>query len=148
MFEKILKRSLYSTSLRFFWHLLRPNWSIIRGTVSLWSMFENGQLAIFERKCHRFRILLTVPRIINQFGRKRRQKKRKHVDYKLLYEFFKNNSLSINGHRSKIRSVNTLVMPQTFFYWICISMHHFFCRIIVIFFYKNFSFVRKICCIW
>jgi len=31
---------------------------------------------------------LTVPRIIDQFGRKRCQKKRKDVNYKLLYEFF------------------------------------------------------------
>ena len=47
--------NLYSTSLRFFWQLLRQNWSIIRGTVSLWSMFENRQLAVFEGKCRRFR---------------------------------------------------------------------------------------------
>ena len=31
---------------------------------------------------------LTVPRMINQFGRKRCQKKRKVVGYKLLQEFF------------------------------------------------------------
>ena len=34
-FCKNSNRSLQSTSLRFFWHLLRPNWSIIRVTVSL-----------------------------------------------------------------------------------------------------------------
>ena len=31
---------------------------------------------------------LTVPRIIDQFGRKRCQKKRKEVEYKLLQDFF------------------------------------------------------------
>ena len=35
IFGKNSYRNLYSTSLRFFWHLLRPNWSIIRATVSL-----------------------------------------------------------------------------------------------------------------
>ena len=44
-FWKNSYRSLYSTSLRFFLHLLRPNWAIIRGTVSLWSMFENQQMS-------------------------------------------------------------------------------------------------------
>ena len=48
-------RSWQLTSLRFFWHLLRPNWSIIRGAVSLWSMFENREIALIEGKCRRFR---------------------------------------------------------------------------------------------
>ena len=38
-------------------------------------MFENRQLAVFEGKCRR---------IIDEFGRKRYQKKRKDVDYKVL----------------------------------------------------------------
>ena len=41
--------------LRFFWHRLRQNWSFFRGTVRLWSMFENRQIAVFEGKCRRFR---------------------------------------------------------------------------------------------
>ena len=52
-FEKALieacSRHLYAS----FWHLLRPHWSIIWGTVSLWSMFENRQLAVFEGKFFR-----------------------------------------------------------------------------------------------
>ena len=32
-FWKNSYRSFYSRSLRFFWHLLRSNWSIVRGTV-------------------------------------------------------------------------------------------------------------------
>ena len=42
--------SWYLTYLRFFWHLLGPNWSIIRGTVSLCKMYENGKIAVFEGK--------------------------------------------------------------------------------------------------
>ena len=38
-----------------FWQILRPNWSTIRGTVSLWSMIENQQIALIEGKCPRFR---------------------------------------------------------------------------------------------
>ena len=39
------------TSLRFFLHLLRPNWSIFGGIVSLFGkMFENGKIAVFEGK--------------------------------------------------------------------------------------------------
>ena len=43
-------------------HILAPfasKWSIIRGTVSL-KMFESGQIAVFEGKCRRFRILPKV----------------------------------------------------------------------------------------
>ena len=42
-------------SLRFFWHLLYTNWSINWGTVNLWSMFENWQIAVIKGKCRRFR---------------------------------------------------------------------------------------------
>ena len=38
-----------------FWHLLRPNRSIIRCIVSLWNMFENRQIAAIEGKCRRYR---------------------------------------------------------------------------------------------
>ena len=56
-------------------------------------MFENGKIAVFEGECRRFRIIpkvlrLTVPRIIDQCGRKRCQKKRKDESYQLLKEFF------------------------------------------------------------
>ena len=44
---------------------------------------------------------LTVPRMIGQFGRKRCQKKRKDMDYKILLEFFKNTLLCLNGWLSK-----------------------------------------------
>ena len=54
-FWKKSYRSLQSASLRFFWLILRQNWLIIGGTVSLWSMFENRQLTVFEGKCCRFR---------------------------------------------------------------------------------------------
>ena len=51
-------------------------------------MFENGQIAVFEGKCqfpNLPKVLsLTVPQIIDQFGRKRSQKKRKDVSYQLL----------------------------------------------------------------
>ena len=44
------------------------------------SMIADFQTYVVQR--------LTVPRIIDQFGRKRCQKKRKYVDHKLLNEFF------------------------------------------------------------
>ena len=53
---------------------------------------------------------LTVPRIIDQLGRKMCQKKRKDMDY-----------MYINGQLSKIRSVHTYVILRTvYFVWICI----------------------------
>ena len=87
-------RSLKPTSLRFFWYLLCPNWSIIRGTVSLWSMFENRQIALFDGKFRRFRIVKDLwrhpaLRMINQFGRKWIQKKRKDVALYVYLFFFK-----------------------------------------------------------
>ena len=61
-----------------------------------------------------------MARIIDQFGLKRCQMKRKDVDYKLLLEFFKNVLLYISSRLSKIRSVHTYVMPRTvYFGWIC-----------------------------
>ena len=42
---------MQSTPLRFFWHLLRPNWSFIRGTVSPWIMFENRQIVLSDLLC-------------------------------------------------------------------------------------------------
>ena len=54
IFRKNSCRNLSSKSLRFFWYILRPNWSIIRCTMILWSMFKNQQIALIEGKCHRF----------------------------------------------------------------------------------------------
>ena len=78
--------------------------------VGLWKFFENGKIAVFEGECRRFRIIpkvlrLTVPRIIDQCGRKRCQKKRKDESYQLLKEFFSNVLLYMNGRLSNIRSV-------------------------------------------
>ena len=50
--------------------LLRPNWSILRGTVSLRKMFENGKIAVFERKCRQLQIL---PKVCNERIFDRRQ---------------------------------------------------------------------------
>ena len=86
-------RSLYSTSLRFFWHILCPNWSTIRDSVRLqtfrriwnWSHFPlKTAILSFSYNFQR----LTLPRIIDQFRRKMCQKKRKDVSYQLLWEFF------------------------------------------------------------
>ena len=52
-----VQQNMYLTSSRFFWHILRPNWLIIPGIVSLCKMFENCQIAVFEGKCPQFRIL-------------------------------------------------------------------------------------------
>ena len=59
-FGKNSCRSWYVTSLRFFWHFLRPNRSIFGGTVSHWKKFENGKIAVFEGKWRRFRIFPKV----------------------------------------------------------------------------------------
>ena len=78
------------TSLRFFWHLLRPNWSIIRDTVSLWRMLEHRQIArCFWRKMPSisefFQMFKDLPCLKknDQLGRKRFQRKRKDVGYQL-----------------------------------------------------------------
>ena len=62
---------------------------------------------------------LTVPRMIGQFGRKRCQKKRKDMDYKILLEFFKNTLLCLNGWLSKNSYVRYAL--DVFFGWICRS---------------------------
>ena len=54
-FWKNFNRSLFFTSLRFFWHLLCPNWSIIRDTAPLWNLFGNRQFTVIEGKGPRFR---------------------------------------------------------------------------------------------
>ena len=85
-FWKNSYESWHLTSLRFFWHLLRPNWSIIRVTVSLWTFgriaksltfsFDDKDLLIFKHVSKTI-----VSQIVNQFGRKRCQKNRKDVEY-------------------------------------------------------------------
>ena len=45
---------------------------------------------------------ISVPRIIDQFGRKRCHKKRKDVNYQILYDFFQKTLLYMNGRLSKI----------------------------------------------
>ena len=57
-------------------------------------MFENSKIAVFEGKWGRFRNFtklsnLTVTRIIDQFERKRCQKKREDVSYQLLQKLFR-----------------------------------------------------------
>ena len=74
--------------------------------------------------CRFFNILqrLTLPRIIDQFERKRWQKKRKDVSYHPQQEFFKNILFYMNGRLSKIRSVHTYgVKLIHFFAGYCIS---------------------------
>ena len=55
-FWKNSYKSLQSTSLSFFWHLLSPNWSIYEAQ---WDFEEclniHGRIAGFEGKCLRFR---------------------------------------------------------------------------------------------
>ena len=78
IFLKNSYRSLQSTSLRFFWHLLRQNWSIIRGTMSLWSMFEIDNSLLSKENVVNFGILGRIEclkaRIIDQFGHERCKK--------------------------------------------------------------------------
>ena len=81
-------RNWIFTSLCFIWHLLSPNWSISRGAVRLltFGRIRNRRhfpsltaILPFSNILKR----LTAPRIINQFGRKRCQKKHKYVRYQL-----------------------------------------------------------------
>ena len=61
---------------------------------------------------------LTVPRIIDQFWRKRCQKKRKDVNYKLIYNFFQKYFVVHERWAVKI-SVSTCVCytPDGLFWW-------------------------------
>ena len=54
---------------------------------------------------------LIVPRTIDQFGRKRCQKKHKDVDYNFLFQKY---LLNMSSRLSKIRSVHTYVIPGRF----------------------------------
>ena len=100
---------------------LRPNWSFIRDTVSLWRMFKHWQIAGFEGNCRRFRnsseCLKTlcaannrsiwtknVPTVAQRRGLQT-----------FIRFFFKNILLYMNGWLSKI-SVYTYVMPRTFYF--------------------------------
>ena len=62
MYSKIFLKKLYKNLVADIvtLHLLRPNWSIIRGKANLWKMHENGKIAVFEGKWRRFRILPKV----------------------------------------------------------------------------------------
>ena len=68
---------------------------------------------------------LTVPRLIDQFGRKRCQKKRKDVDYQLIKEFFQkyfvvHEWLMVKNSFSTYNVLHTYVMTWTvYFDWIC-----------------------------
>ena len=55
IFEKNLIKAYSPHLYASFGTFLRPNCSIIRNTVSIWSMFENRQIALIEGKCRRFR---------------------------------------------------------------------------------------------
>ena len=105
-------------TISFFWHLLCPNWSIIRDTVSLLEEFRNRRhfpliIAIcrFSNICQR----LTEPWILT----KRYQKKRKDVAYKLLKGFFQNIMLYMNGRSAVKNSFSTHGIRTVYFDWIC-----------------------------
>ena len=50
MFENTLIKDCSPQSLRFYWHLLRPNWSIIRVTASLETFGRIPKLTTFSYK--------------------------------------------------------------------------------------------------
>ena len=65
---------------------------------------------------------LSLPRIIDQFGHKKCQKKRKDVTYKLQKKCSQKYLLYMSNQLSKIRSVHTYaIIPWTvvYFGWIC-----------------------------
>ena len=81
------------TSLRFFWHILRPNWQLV---ATQWDFehseeFRNrGHFPSMAAICRFLNTLqrIILGRIIDRFGHKMYQKKREDVGYKLLYEIF------------------------------------------------------------
>ena len=86
--------------------------------------FRNQQHFASIRAICRFSNILqrvTVPRIVDQFGRKRCQKKRNEMKHKLRYEFFQ--KYSAVHKQSAVKnsfSTYTYVMPWTvYFGWIC-----------------------------
>ena len=122
--QSIFKKSYRNLQLkpsRFFWHLLCPNWSIIRGAASLWTFARIRNQWHFPWKttiCPSSNILqrLTVLRIIDRFRCKRCQSKREDMDYKLIYDFFKDILLFTICGQSDIRSVHTYVMPRMVYF--------------------------------
>ena len=92
-----------------------------RGTVNLWSIFENLQIAVIEGKCPRFRNSSKCLKIhcsannwpIWNQGTKRSVKMRSTNFYK---RFFKNILLYRNGGLAKIRSLHTYVIHRMFYF--------------------------------
>ena len=77
------------------WHLLRPNWSIIRGTVRLYYFGRIRNRHHFPSKTAILQFSnifqrLTLPRKIYQFGRKKCKKKGKDVR-EIIQELLQNN---------------------------------------------------------
>ena len=100
------------TSLRFFWYLLRPDWSIPWGAISVW-ISTNRQI---RRKMSK----PTVPQIIDQFGRKSYQRKCKDVSYEIIQEFFQKYMFYLKCGLSNIRSVHTqdvFLVGSVFQFW-------------------------------
>ena len=86
------------------------------------SVLSKEKFRRFQNSSERLKTHFAVTRIIDQFGRKRCQKKRKYVDHKLLNEFFQKNILSyMNDRLSKNSSEHAYVIPRTVFFldWIC-----------------------------
>ena len=107
---------MYFTSLSFIWHLLSPNWSIIRGTAQ--GVFKHSEE--FQNRPH-FPLIrafsnmlqtlqrLPVPRIIDRFMRKRCQKRVKMWTAIFCKRVFQKYLLYMKGRLSKYRSVNKYI---------------------------------------
>ena len=73
------------------------------GRISKSTTFSIATICLFPKIFQ----ILTVPRMIDQFGRKRCQQKRKDVATNFWKNFFKNILLYMNGRPSKFCSVHT-----------------------------------------
>ena len=116
VFSKQLLYKFIVHFLRFVWHLLRQNFSIIGDTVSLWNMFEYRQFTIIEGKCRWFRNsseCLKAHCSSNNWPiwtHKVPKEARVNVWTKIFYKsFFKNILFCMNIRWSKIRSVHMYV---------------------------------------
>ena len=107
-------RSWLLTSFRFFWHILRSNWSVIRVTAQwdfkLSEKFEIDLIFLQKQRFYRFRTFfkdsLSFQKLtnLNVKGAKRSVKMRATNFYK---SCFRNILCFMNGRRSNIRLVHT-----------------------------------------
>ena len=110
-YKKNTSRRWYLTSLHFFWHLLRQNWSIIRGTAAqcdfkLSEEFETDDTFLQKQRFDYFQIIFKDSLCLEKLTNLDANGKRCELPNSIGL-FYNNILLYMNGRLSKIPSVHT-----------------------------------------